>query len=484
MIMFGTGGIRGVMKEGEFDDKTVSVTTKGVAEYMKMNGLKRVLIAYDTRNNSERFAKLTASVFAGEGMDVWVFGEPVPTPVLSYGVRKLGMDIGIVITASHNPPEYNGYKVYTSNGVQAVPEVTDELTKLVEKAWNEPITAMEKCNIVPRSVLEEYIDDVAKVVDPSSSFSLNGLRIVYSPLHGTGAKFVPVLLRKLGAEVIEVSEQMVQDGNFPTVKTPNPEDERALVLLKEYMKRHDVPLGLATDPDADRVGVVFKGQRLTGNQVGVLLSDMLIDEYVRSGGDKGMLVKTIVSTNMVVPMCEKNGVQLFEVPTGFKFIGDLVEKRKDLDFVLGFEESCGYLKGDLSRDKDSVLACGLIAKVASNFDLLEHLDELYREYGYYLEKLLNFELGSVEKSVEIYDKLSTRKLDGVNEVIDYSKGYNGVIPNDTLRLELDEGSIFVRPSGTEPKLKAYLMSKADTKDAAEANIAALERRFKHLIDNL
>jgi len=148
---------------------------------------------------------------------------------------------------------------------------------------------MEKYNIVPRSVLEEYIDDVAKVIDPSSSFSLNGLRIVYSPLHGTGAKFVPVLLRKLGAEVIEVSEQMVQDGNFPTVKTPNPEDERALVLLKEYMKRYDVPLGLATDPDADRVGVVFKGQRLTGNQVGVLLSDMLIDEYVRSGGDKGML---------------------------------------------------------------------------------------------------------------------------------------------------------------------------------------------------
>ncbi|PHJ13970.1 phosphomannomutase, partial [Fervidobacterium sp. SC_NGM5_G05] len=257
MILFGTGGIRGIMREGEFDEKTVAVASKGVANYMKMNNLHKVLIAYDTRNNSEKFAKIAASVFSGEGLDAYLFSEPVPTPVLSYGVRKLKMDMGIVITASHNPPEYNGYKVYTSNGVQAIPEVTDVLAKLVENAWNEPINAVEKYNFVSHDMLDEYVQDVARLIGER----LDGLKVVYSPLHGTGARFVPQLLRLLGAEVIEVKEQMEHNGNFPTVKTPNPEDDRALELLKDYMVKFNVDLGIATDPDADRVGVVFKNVR-------------------------------------------------------------------------------------------------------------------------------------------------------------------------------------------------------------------------------
>ena len=480
MILFGTGGIRGIMREGEFDEKTVAVASKGVAQYMKMNGLKRILIAYDTRNNSEKFAKVTASVFAGEGMDVYIFGEPVPTPVLSYGVRKLGMDMGVVITASHNPPEYNGYKVYTSNGVQAVPEVTDILTELVTKSWNEPINVSEKYTVLSEDIINEYISDVANLIDTD----LKGLRIVYSPLHGTGARFVPELLRKLGAEVVEVVEQMEHNGNFPTVKTPNPEDDRALELLRKYMVEENVKLGIATDPDADRVGVVYNDVRLTGNQVGVILSKVMIDKYVNSGKKNGMLVKTIVTTDMVRPMCIENNIQLFEVPTGFKFIGDLVEKRKDLDFIIGFEESCGYLTGNLARDKDAVLACGLVAKAAKECDLLGELENLYQKYGYYFEKLLNFEFKSVEQAVDVYAKLKEIKDVDLKKVIDYALGYGDVIPNETLRLEFDNGTIYVRPSGTEPKMKAYVMTRADSREKAVSNLTLLEGKIRSLVEKI
>ena len=480
MILFGTGGIRGIMREGEFDEKTVAVASKGVAQYMKMNGLKRILIAYDTRNNSEKFAKVTASVFAGEGMDVYIFGEPVPTPVLSYGVRKLGMDMGVVITASHNPPEYNGYKVYTSNGVQAVPEVTDILTELVTKSWNEPINVSEKYTVLSEDIINEYISDVANLIDTD----LKGLRIVYSPLHGTGARFVPELLRRLGAEVVEVVEQMEHNGNFPTVKTPNPEDDRALELLRKYMVEENVKLGIATDPDADRVGVVYNDVRLTGNQVGVILSKVMIDKYVNSGKKNGMLVKTIVTTDMVRPMCIENNIQLFEVPTGFKFIGDLVEKRKDLDFIIGFEESCGYLTGNLARDKDAVLACGLVAKAAKECDLLGELENLYQKYGYYFEKLLNFEFKSVEQAVDVYAKLKEIKDVDLKKVIDYALGYGDVIPNETLRLEFDNGTIYVRPSGTEPKMKAYVMTRADSREKAVSNLTLLEGKIRSLVEKI
>ncbi len=480
MILFGTGGIRGIMREGEFDEKTVAVASKGVAQYMKMNGLKRILIAYDTRNNSEKFAKVTASVFAGEGMDVYIFGEPVPTPVLSYGVRKLRMDMGVVITASHNPPEYNGYKVYTSNGVQAVPEVTDILTELVTKAWNEPINVSEKYTVLSEDIINEYISDVANLIDTD----LKGLRIVYSPLHGTGARFVPELLRRLGAEVVEVVEQMEHNGNFPTVKTPNPEDDRALELLRKYMVEENVKLGIATDPDADRVGVVYNDVRLTGNQVGVILSKVMIDKYVNSGKKNGMLVKTIVTTDMVRPMCIENDIQFFEVPTGFKFIGDLVEKRKDLDFIIGFEESCGYLTGNLARDKDAVLACGLVAKSAKECDLLEELENLYQKYGYYFEKLINFEFKSVEQAVDVYAKLKEIKDVDLKKVIDYALGYGDVIPNETLRLEFDNGTIYVRPSGTEPKMKAYVMTRADSREKAVSNLTLMEGKIRNLVEKI
>lgn len=274
MILFGTGGIRGVMREGEFDEKTVMVASKGVSNYMIDNNLKSVVIAYDTRNNSKKFAELSAKVFAADNHKVFVFPDPVPTPVLSFAVRYLKADIGVVITASHNPPEYNGYKVYTSNGVQAIPQITDILSKYVEKAWNLPLQLSDNYHFLDDSVLNKFIEIVVETVN----VDLNGLKVVYTPLHGTGAKPVTDVLKKLGANVITVDEQMVPDGNFSTVKSPNPEDDEALIKLKEYMKKYNIPLGIATDPDCDRVGVIWKDSRLTGNQVGVLLTHMLLEK--------------------------------------------------------------------------------------------------------------------------------------------------------------------------------------------------------------
>ncbi|OOC42657.1 phospho-sugar mutase [Thermosipho sp. 1074] len=469
MILFGTGGIRGVMREGEFDEKTVMVASKGVSNYMKDNNLKSVVIAYDTRNNSKKFADLSARVFASDGHKVFLFSQPVPTPVLSFAVRQLKCDMGIVITASHNPPEYNGYKVYTFDGVQAIPKITNVLADYVEKAWNMPIELSENFEYVQDELLDQYIEKVTSLI----STDLNGLKIVYTPLHGTGLKPVMSVLKKLGAQLIPVSEQFTFDGNFPTVKSPNPEDDGALTLLRKYMKKHNVDLGIATDPDCDRVGVVYKGIRLTGNQVGVLISDYLLNY----ADEDSMIVKTIVTTDMVKPMCKENGVRLFETPTGFKYIGYLAENSK-YKFLFGFEESCGYLTGDLSRDKDGVIGSALVAVVSKKYDLLDRLEELYQKYGYYQEKLLNFKFKSVNIAKEIYERIKKMDLD----IIDYSKGYGNVEPNETIQIMFEEGKIFVRPSGTEPKLKAYVMTVSEDKEKSIENLEVLVKKFKDILE--
>lgn len=476
MILFGTGGIRGIMKEGEFDEKTVMVASKGISNYMVDNKMDSVLIAYDTRNNSKKFAELAAKVFAGEGHKVLLFSEPVPTPVLSFAVRYLKTDIGIVITASHNPPEYNGYKVYTSNGVQAIPEITNILSKYVEKAWNLPIEISDNFQILDDTVLNKFIDVVVETVN----VDLNGLKVVYTPLHGTGAKPVTEALQRLGAEVITVEEQMTPDGNFPTVKSPNPEDDDALILLKEYMKKYDISLGIATDPDCDRVGVVWKDTRLTGNQVGVLLTHMLLENSSKNS----MVIKTIVTTDMVKPMCAEKNVKVFETPTGFKFIGDLIEK-SNLEFLFGFEESCGYLTGNHARDKDGVIGSVLVAAASKKFDLTEKLEDLYLKYGYYFEKLLNFKFDDLNTAKNLYQKIKNGNLPyKAKNVVDYSKGVEGIIPNETLRIDFEEGKIFVRSSGTEPKLKAYLMVNSKDKKESLSKMEKLENYFSSFIDEM
>ncbi|SHH15197.1 phospho-sugar mutase [Thermosipho atlanticus] len=476
MILFGTGGIRGIMKEGEFDEKTIMVATKGVSNYMKDNNLKSVVIAYDTRNNSRKFAELTAKVFAADQHKVLLFSEPVPTPVLSFAVRYLKADIGIVITASHNPPEYNGYKVYTSNGVQAIPQVTNILSKYVEHAWNLPIHLSDNFKLIDDKILNKFVEIVCETVNTD----LTGLEIVYTPLHGTGAKPVIKVLEKLGAKVIKVEEQMEPNGNFPTVKSPNPEDDEALELLKLYMKKFKVSLGIATDPDCDRVGVIWKDTRLTGNQVGVILTNLLLEKAQHNS----MVIKTIVTTDMVKPMCSEKNVKVYETPTGFKFIGDLIEKSK-LSFLFGFEESCGYLTGNHARDKDGVIGSALVAVSAKNNDLIETLEELYAKYGYYYEKLLNFKFKDIKIAKELYEKIKNGTLPkSAKKIIDYSKGIDGILPNETLKIVFDEGKIYVRPSGTEPKLKAYVMTNSKIKEEAERNIEKLSNYFFSFIESM
>lgn len=476
MILFGTGGIRGVMREGEFDEKTVMVASKGISNYMKDNKLSKVVIAYDTRNNSKEFANLAAQVFAADGHLVKVFSQPVPTPVLSYAVRYLKYDIGIVITASHNPPEYNGYKVYTSDGVQAIPKVTSVLSKYVEKAWNIPIEISNNYDYVEKEVLDNYIEDVVNLI----SEDLTGLKVVYTPLHGTGAIPVVEVLKRLGAEVLTVKEQMILDGNFPTVTTPNPEDDEALVLLRKYQEQYNADLAIATDPDCDRVGVIWKGNRLTGNQVGILIADYLLEE---KADDSSMIVKTIVTTDMVKPMCEEKGVKLFETPTGFKFIGHLAEY-SNYKFLFGFEESCGYLTGDIVRDKDAVIGSALISVVAKRNDLIERLEDLYKKYGYYFEKLLNFKFNDLSIAKKLYQEIKNGKLPFDANIIDYSKGYDNVEPNETIRLDVEGGKIFVRPSGTEPKLKAYVMVNSNDKIEAQKRLQELADSFSSFIESM
>jgi phosphomannomutase len=469
MILFGTGGIRGVMRKGEFDEDTVKRASLSVAFWMKQRKLKSVVIAYDTRKNSREFAELAGRVFAGEGIEAYVFPEPTPTPVLSFAVRHMKAGAGVVITASHNPPEYNGYKVYTWDGVQAIPEYTDEITEIYKKV---DISGVREGGFkhVPSEVKESYIEKVVEIV--SNLPRRTDLDVAYSPLHGTGANYVPEVLRRLGFKVRPVEEQMKPDPNFSTVPTPNPEEDEALVLLN----KKEATLGLATDPDCDRVGVVYRGRRLTGNQVGVLLTDFLL-EHVKV--ENPLVIKTIVTTDMVRPICEERGAYLEETPTGFKFIGHLIEehtKKGDRNFVFGFEESCGYLAGDHARDKDGVVGSVLSAIAFSNYDPYEKLEELYRKYGYYMEKLINFKFEDVSKAIEIYNSL--KEYDGI---IDYSKGYKGIIPNETIAFVFEKSRIFVRPSGTEPKLKVYIHVRGDTREESENLMKESERKIREIL---
>ncbi|GAB4307509.1 MULTISPECIES: phospho-sugar mutase [Pseudothermotoga] len=477
MIKFGTGGIRGLMKEGEFDEKLVEQASRAVASWMVEEGLKTIVIAYDTRMNSDLFAKISASVISSFGIEVYLFPEPVPTPLLSFAVRKIEAGAGIVITASHNPPDYNGFKVYTKDGVQAIPEYTEKIAKYMDNPVN--LSRPVKVRTVPPQIVKEYIEMVVKVVEPLVE---NDTTIVYSPLHGTGARFVPKVLEMLGFKVVCVEEQMNPDPHFSTVTTPNPEEESAFAQSDKYQS--DSTFAIATDPDCDRVGLKVGSVKLSGNQIGVLLTDMLQQDQP-SGSH---LIKTIVTTDMVYPMCEKKGQVVLETPTGFKFIGSEIEKRssrENFKYFLAFEESCGYLTGDFVRDKDGVLGSALIAAMCSKVDPLERLKYLYDKYGYYIEKLISINLTTPDQARKIYEKIrdfppnkigSTR----VSKVYDYSQDTQ--IPNETLLLEANGAKIYIRPSGTEPKLKIYFKVVDENERQALRKIEELQKGMTRIED--
>ncbi len=491
-LEFGTGGLRGVIGAGtnRMNIYMVRKASQGLANYV----LKRypnnpsIAVSFDSRIKSTLFAHIASEVFAANGIKVHIYKELMPTPCLSYAVRELKCSAGIMVTASHNPSKYNGYKVYGSDGcqitTQAAADILEEINAL--DVFDDPkhgdYDALLKngmINIISDDLYTKFINRVKEetlLVDEPIDKSV---KIIYSPLHGTGLKPVTRILREFGFNnIIVVKEQEEPDGNFTTCPYPNPEIREAMQEGIRYAKENNADLLIATDPDADRVGIAVKDgddyRLLTGNQVGVLLFDYICSLRIKHNKmpKNPIGIKTIVTTDMVKKVAEKYGVQIVEVLTGFKFIGEqiglLEAKGEEERYIFGFEESYGYLSGGYVRDKDAVDGAFLIAEMFAYYkhqgiSLVSKLSELYKEYGYFSNYLDSFEFegsSGFNKMMSIMEKArnqitSIGKYKIVNK-IDYEKGVNGLPKSNVLKLFLDNGtSIVVRPSGTEPKLKIY-----------------------------
>ena len=514
-LEFGTGGLRGILDAGtnRMNVYTVRRATQGLANYLLMKDPlakeKGVAIAYDSRHQSDVFALETAAVFNGNGIKAYVFESLRPTPELSFAVRTLGCKGGIVITASHNPSKYNGYKAYWEDGCQVPPPMDEEIIREVEK-----VDLFDGVRVMPRreaedaglfvSVGEEldrqYIDLVkSQLLDPEMVRAhAADLTVVYTPLHGTGNRLVRRALAECGfTNVYVVPEQEKPDGDFPTVPYPNPEDVRAFGPAIALGEQVGADILIATDPDADRVGIMVRTdtgyQHFTGNMTGVLLSSYILEARKKTGHlpADGFLVKTIVTTEMIRALTDAYGVELREVLTGFKYIGQQIleaEKAGRGTYLFGFEESFGYLSGTYARDKDAVSASLLVCEMAAvykakNQTLLDALHELYERYGYYKETLVSFTFEGIEgiaKMNSLMEELRQHPQASygglkVLECKDYAAGLDGLPPSNVLRFTLENNSWFcARPSGTEPKIKFYFGVKGESQADADAVVERLQ----------
>ena len=508
-LAFGTGGMRGIMGAGpnRMNRYTISRATLGLANYLSdfPTPQKSVVIAYDSRNNSEDFAKCAAEVLAVKGITVYLFDKITPTPVLSFAVRHLGCIAGIVITASHNPKEYNGYKVYDENGCQLVPSLADKVIAHVQEITDyravprldfEVALQSGMIQMVGDEVLDAFLDAVktqALYAEPSK------LKIVYTPLHGTGNIPVRRILKDYSVSVVK--EQAVPDGDFSTVRSPNPEEKDALNLAIEQAKTEAADLVLGTDPDCDRVGIAVRHNGdyvlLTGNQVGALLADFVLRFKADTLNEKSTLVKTIVTNDLGANIGRKYGLQIVETLTGFKYIGDQInryEKTGEKEFVMGYEESYGYLIGTHARDKDAVVASMLICEMTAYHKnngktLVDALEEIYKEYGYYLDALDSFVLqgiDGVQKMNAVLDALRARGASAfpdVETVQDFSEGIGDLPKENVLKYLFRNGSwLAVRPSGTEPKLKVYYSVRGESHEAAAEQLSALREQMKAVVE--
>ena len=507
-LEFGTGGLRGIIAAGTNRIKkyTIRKASQGLANYISKKGQdckqRGIVIAYDSRHRSYEFALESAKVFAGNGIKAYLFDELRPTPVLSFAVRFLKAAGGVVITASHNPKEYNGYKVYGEDGAQISIKDSDAVYNEISKINDitrvdlmDKETAIKEglIKIIGSEIDDEYIERLKSLVinrDLIKNVS-DTLKIVYTPLHGTGNKPVQRILKEVGLNnVIVVKEQELPDPDFSTVKYPNPEDKDSFSLAIDLARKHNVDMIIGTDPDCDRVGVIVKNSNdeyvtLTGNQTGCLLMEYILSQKKKKGElpDNGFVAATIVSTNLAREIAREYNVQFVEVLTGFKFIGEKIREMDeygDKKFLFGFEESYGYLAGTFSRDKDGVVASMLIAEMAAYYksrgmSLYEGLQELFAKYGYYMEDVTSFAVEGkegLEKISHTMQELRRRRPSSFNgeevyAIRDYSAGKRLVIAegteehinlpkSDVLYYEMKDGSWFcVRPSGTEPKIKIY-----------------------------
>jgi len=521
-LEFGTGGLRGIMGVGtnRMNIYTVAMATQGFANYIKlMNpGVKelRVAIAYDCRNNSPAFANITADVMSANGIKVFIFDCLRPTPELSFAVRELHCHAGVMVTASHNPKEYNGYKAYWNDGGQLVSPHDKNVIAEVEKILD-PSMVNFKRNPELITVLGEDFDDIYlnKVFGLSLSLDLikkhKDLKIVYTPIHGTGRRLVPEILKRKGFEnVYCVEEQMVVDGDFPTVKSPNPEEPAAMALAVKKAQEINADLVLATDPDADRVGVAVKNEKgefilLNGNQAASVFLYYLLTRWHQLGKltGKEFVVKTIVTTELLFEIAKKYNVDRYDVLTGFKFIADkILELEGKKQFIGGGEESYGYLAGDFVRDKDAVIATSLLAEAMAwaaeqGKTFYELLCDIYREFGLYKEKLVSLTKKGISGTEEIkammakFRNTPPTEIGGekVVEIRDYktleAKDLltGKVTPihlpkSDVLQFFTETGSkISIRPSGTEPKIKFYFSMKGKIEGGIDESMARLDEKL-------
>lgn len=536
-LEFGTGGLRGIIGAGtnRMNIYTVRKASQGLSNYIIKQGAeakkKGIVIAYDSRNMSPEFALEAARIFAGNGITAYLFDELRPTPELSFAVRHLNAAAGIVITASHNPKEYNGYKVYGDDGGQLAIEgsnvVLEEISSIKDIS---KVNLIEKDEAVKKGLLKiigKEIDDafISKLktlcINPELVKGIaDTFKIVYTPIHGSGNKPVRRILAEIGVEnVLVVKEQELPDPAFTTVKYPNPEERDAFNIAIELASKEDVDLIIGTDPDCDRIGVVVRNNEgkyvtLTGNQTGCLLLEYILSQKKAKGvlPTNGFAVKTIVTTELSRAIAENYDVELVEVLTGFKFIGEKIKSLDELGdkkYLFGFEESYGYLAGTFARDKDAVVTAMLIAEMAAyyktrNMSLYDGLQEIFKKYGYYLEGITSFTLQGKEGIEKIGSTMSRLRIDrferfgnfGVAAVRDYLRSIRKEIKSqkeeeltlpesDVLYYEIEDGSWFcVRPSGTEPKIKIYYGVRGNSMELAEGKLQDLKDSIVNVVKKM
>lgn len=526
-LEFGTAGMRGVIGYGMnmMNVYTVKRATQGLSEWVKSLGKEAmergVVISYDTRRKSEEFAKVSAGVLAKNGIKAYLFTDVHPVPMLSYAVRYLKTIAGIMITASHNPKEYNGYKVYGEDGAQMSPEDTAKVVSYINDTDYLNVEADENSALiipVPAKLDEDYIAELSKLTLSKEAVEKCGanLKLVYTPVHGSGYVPVTTILKKLGINTTIVEEQTTKDTEFSTVKVPNPEFKETLSMGIELANKINADVVFGTDPDSDRLGVALKNEEgefvaLSGNQVGILLLDYIL---TRLSEDNAMpknaaVVKSFVTTGMAKALCDDYGVTLYETPVGFKFIGEKIkqwEKDNKHTYIFGFEESCGYLRGTHARDKDAVVASMLCAEMVCYYayigkSVFGRLQEIYAKYGFVLDKNVSIQysgLNAMKEMNAVVDGLKTLRVEEfagikVDAIRDYSAAKRTAADGTVTEMdipkcncvyyELAGGSfICVRPSGTEPKLKIYYSLKAKDEAAANAKLAELQVSVNALLE--
>ncbi len=528
---FGTAGMRGVIGYGinMMNIYTVMRATQGLCEWIKSLGKEAmsrgVAISYDTRRKSEEFAKASAGVLAKNGIKAHLFSDVRPVPMLSYAVRYLGAIAGIMITASHNPKEYNGYKVYGEDGAQMSPEDTAKVVSYISEIKDYLSVQAEEnsplITLIPKKLDDDYIEELSKLTLSKEAIKVCGkdLKLVYTPVHGSGYMPVTRILKTLGINATIVEEQTTKDTEFSTVKVPNPEFKETLSMGIALANKINADVVFGTDPDSDRLGVALKNETgefiaLSGNQVGILLLDYILARLAEENKmpQNAAVVKSFVTTGMAKTLCDDYGVTLYETPVGFKFIGEKIkewEKSGEHTYIFGFEESCGYLRGTHARDKDAVVASMLCAEMVCYYKytrktVYQRLQEIYQKYGYVLDQNVSIAysgLNAMKEMNAVVDGLkSLRPSDFAGEKVEAIRDYSAAkrfvyatgnteemtIPKcNCVYYELAGGSfVCVRPSGTEPKLKIYYSIKAKDETKAKEKLLQIQNSVNALLNGV